>query len=106
MSTRSTRRALRRSGTSAAMLDEINRLRAHNSALSLFLRGAIRAYGGSIVDPRLVVARPLLEGPRDRIEAMSFEDRIVLMLVNDPGESQVDSLLDVPWGVDTAPARA
>lgn len=37
---RASRRALRRSSPMKAMIEEINHLREHNAALSLFLRGA------------------------------------------------------------------
>jgi hypothetical protein len=101
MSARATRRAIRRSGASAAMLDEIVALRRHNAALSLFLRGAIRAHGGLGRDPRLVIAKALLDMPRDRIVATPMEDRVVLSLEPDPAATSVDQLLpteDVPWG--------
>ena len=99
MSARATRRALRKTGAASAMLAEINELRRHNTALSLFLRGAIRAYGGLGTDPRLVVAKDILDLPRDRIVATPYGDRVVLAL--EPDTTGITSILppteDVRW---------
>lgn len=103
MSSRAARRALRHSGANQALLSEINRLRSHNAALSLFLRGAIRAYGGGGSSPALTIAVPLLEMARDKINAQPFEDRVVLSLSPDPlakdREDMVSPLDEVPWGI-------
>ena len=54
---------------------EIVRLRKHNEALAMFLRGAIRAAGG-----RLPVAQAYIEGPQEPISADPTPMGVVLYL--------------------------
>ena len=104
MSGRAQRRAIERSGALTRLVEQNRALARHNSALSLFLRGVIRAYGGIGADPRLVVAKPLLDGPRDRIVATPMPDRVILSLAPDPATAAADAKgvpptdADVPWG--------